>query len=140
MTSGKGSAVTFATIGGAAAREIELPLADTASAVKVGALSADGLYAAVLQENGTVSVWETETGQLMALFGELEQRIANIAFDPGGASIDAVGLDGIVYRWPLLFPDELADRIGRAIPRDIGEDMQSQTVEFSTSTTAAAAD
>jgi WD40 repeat protein len=110
-----------------------LPFADVAAPARAGALSPNGRFAAVLQENGTVSVWDARRGVLVALFGEADQRLANIAFRPDSTSIDAVGLDGTIYRWPLFDdPLDLKGWIESAIPDDIPQFIRDGIIQNAT--------
>jgi hypothetical protein len=118
---------------------VDLPLADANSAVIAGALSADELYAAVLQDNGTVSVWNTQRPALVALFGEPDQKLSNIAFPPDLRAIDALGQDGTVYRWPIYGETiDLIDVVNKAIPKTL-TDVEKRQIRDSASASARAA-
>jgi WD40 repeat protein len=133
LTASKSAGVVLVPLPASAGKPVALPLADGSSPVQAGALSPYAGYAAVLQENGTVSVWNTDRAALVALFGEADQRLVNIAFPPDGDAIDAVGQDGTVYRWPLLAgPDVLNEMIENAIPRDITDNVRRQIIESAT--------
>jgi WD40 repeat protein len=139
LNTGKSDAVLLVPSQTGDHKGVELPLADSNASVMAGALSPDGLYAAVLQDNGTVSVWNTRRAALIALFGEPDQKISNLAFPPDLNAIDALGQDGSVYRW-RIFTDtiDLADAVSAAIPKNLASDRKQRIIDEASTPPASA--
>ena len=62
------------------------------------ALSADGTRVASIAEDGTIGVWETETGERLAAYA-LTGRGAGVALDAAGERVAAAAEDGPLTIW-----------------------------------------
>lgn len=71
----------------------------TSSAIHATAVSAGGRSLATAEDNGTVQLRETETGQVRAIFRGHKGPVYTVAFDPNGQTLASAGLDCTVKIW-----------------------------------------
>src|SRR5439155_25848198 len=77
----------------------ELPPIDGAGMARGIALSPDGRAIATVHEDGTVKLWDGETGQPLAALRGHAKVVLGVAFAPDGQTIATAGSDGTVKRW-----------------------------------------
>ena len=81
----------------------------------------DGTTLATGHADGTVRLWDPETGtQQLVLRGD-EPRVVNVVFGPDGSKLASVGEDGLVRVWALDLDDLIAiatDRLTRTLSDD----------------------
>ena len=81
----------------------------------------DGTSLATGHADGTVRLWDPETGtQRLELPGD-EHRVIHVVFDPNGSKLASVGEDGLVHVWALELDDLTAmatERLTRTLSDD----------------------
>jgi RNA polymerase sigma factor (sigma-70 family) len=66
------------------------------------ALARQGRWAALVDKEGVVWVWETVTGKALGRFGRPPAYAFRIAFAPGGELIAATHLDNVIRLWDVV--------------------------------------
>ena len=100
-------------------RPERLPMPETPWSVDV---SADESLVAIASFEGSVRLWSPATGDVDVL-RQPGTWITDVAFDPEGRWVVAVGQDGVVYRWNA--------RTGRELARTRGGGAELYSVAFS---------
>ena len=76
-------------------------------------LSADGGRVAGGSENGTIRLWESDTGRLVRTLSGHRGPVFGVSFHPDGRTLVTAGLDGTVRVWPLDGPAAEPRVLGR---------------------------
>jgi hypothetical protein len=69
--------------------------------VTAAALAPDGRRAAVATADGTVIVWDTDTGKEICRLADCRSEIHSVAFAPSSVRVVAVAADGGLYVWDV---------------------------------------
>jgi WD40 repeat protein len=77
-------------------------------AVQSVAATADGRYVAGGAQDGTVRVWEVESGREVGQKRQLEGEVRHVVFSPDGTRVAAAGSGGVVRQWRFDSTDEVA--------------------------------
>jgi len=75
-----------------------------AAAVTGLALSADGLFLAAANADGTIAIWTVPAGQRLAVFPRFVAVPERLAFSPDGQLLAAAYTDQIIRLWTLAAP------------------------------------
>lgn len=96
-------------------------LAGHTGAVNDIAFTTDGSRLATGGGDGTIRIWDPESGDnLLSLDGHIG-AISSVAFNPAGTQLATAGVDGTVRIWALDL-DELVEIAERRVTRDFTDD------------------
>lgn len=74
--------------------------------------SPDGRYLAAANENGTVQIWDEETGEIIQVFDKHQEPVLTVAWSPNGDRIASGGEDNITRVWEVNTAKELRTSTG----------------------------
>ncbi|KAH0543627.1 hypothetical protein FGG08_002065 [Glutinoglossum americanum] len=77
-------------------------------------LSADGRFTATGHENGSVYVFNNDTGRMLHSLPGLVKSVRTIAFSPGGKLLAAAGDSGIISLYDVASGEQVANLTGSA--------------------------
>jgi len=78
----------------------------------------DGSRLATATEDGTVRVWDPESGEELVVLRGHDAVVGSVAFSPDGARLASVAADGLVRVWTLDV-DELVEIAQRELTRTL---------------------
>ena len=76
------------------------------------AFSPDGSKLASASRDGTVKVWDTQTGRELRCFTGHGESVRAVAFSPDGKALSTVGEDRFLLRWQAATEDEARAEAG----------------------------
>ena len=108
----------------------EIPLEGTLRSLRAAAFSRDDKLLAGAGSDGNVTLWESETGQVLAEFRAHEERVNCIAFAPDGRTFATGGGDGSVLLWsPARCGSDLPERWRDPLADDLESMWKAMTAE-----------